>query len=111
MSKKLLTAAADSLLSDEWEENDYGAMVSDGAAIERLLKMKDFEVYQRKMTVELALLMKKSMTADSDAARTAIQGALLQQMRVLKLPADIVARAAKAVANKRQDDEGTGDNP
>lgn len=109
MSRQVILSAAESLVGDDWDEKDYSRMVSDGAAIDRLLRNKDFHVFQRRMTVELALVLRKAMMADSEPARAAAQGAMLQQLRVLKLPGDIVARAAKAVSDKRREDEGDHD--
>lgn len=104
-----MLSVAESLLGEDWEDNDYSKTVADGAAIERLLsdraKPGDFAVYQRRMTVELALVIRKAMMADSEQARSVAQGAMLQQLRVMKLPQDIVERAAKAVDNRRRESE------
>lgn len=109
--EKQLAGAAASLLASDWEDQDYDRLVADGAAIDRLLsgspKSGDFARYQARMASELALVMRKSLEADSEQARCTIQGAMLQQLRVMKLPADLVAKAARAVERRREEpDEG-----
>lgn len=106
MSQRELNAAATALLGDAWEDKDYGQLVSDGAALERLAHSPDYAVLERRMSGELALCIRKAMAADSEPARSAAQGAMLQQLRVMKLPATIVQRAAQAVKMSREDSGG-----
>lgn len=93
------------LLEGDYGKEDYGQLMTDAVALDRLLTNPDFKIYQRRLYKEMALVMRKACAADSNDVRCIVQGAMQQTERIIRMPEKTIDRAKKQVDN-RQEDEG-----
>ena len=78
----------------------FDRMVAEGQAMNRLLLNDDFKVYQGLMRQEFDFITRK-ICACMPEHLPALQGALIQQNRVMGLAEKAVARATKIMDEKR----------
>lgn len=95
----------DVLESALYTVKDYEQIVMDGRAIERLRLNDDFKRYQRLLAEAYLVLVERVRLGDPNTL-PALQGALIQQNAMMKLPAKILDSAVKMVESQRRDKEG-----
>ena len=85
-----------------YEPRTYDEIVSDGAAMERLLKSDDFKRYQ-KILMEAYLVLVKRIGLTQREDLPSIQGALSQHDVILGIPEKVLRKATQVVDQKREE--------
>ena len=96
-------AAAQALRNQDWEESSYEKLVSDASDLENLLQLPEYHTFDRRLTAELALLIKKSTMVKGTDEILMVNGAIIQQLRVMGLARDVIRKAEQAISRQNRD--------
>lgn len=85
-------------------DDDIRPFVESAQAMQRLMALEEFQSYQADMRKELELITEKITRASLDTL-PGLQGALIQQLRIMKLPERVVHLAERLVKERHMDEE------